>query len=51
MKALASLADVGTTVTVVDALPKMQGSVRPEARAGERDRETVGSPDAPRSVR
>jgi lipoprotein-anchoring transpeptidase ErfK/SrfK len=48
---LASLADVGTMVTVVDALPKMQGSVRPEVGAGKRDLDTVGSPDAPRSAR
>src|SRR6478735_388104 len=40
---LAALADVGTTVTIVDALPKMQASVRAGAGAGQRDRETVGS--------
>jgi lipoprotein-anchoring transpeptidase ErfK/SrfK len=43
---LASLADIGTTVTVVDALPKIQASVRAGTGAGQRDRETVGSPDA-----
>jgi len=44
---LASVADVGTTVTVVDALPKMQGGVRP----GKRANETLGSPNSSGSAR
>ncbi len=48
---LASLADVGTPVTVVGALPKKQGGDRTGKGAGERDWETVGSPDGSRSAR
>ena len=43
--------NVGTTVTVVEVLPKMQGGVWSEGSAGEPNDETVGSPDASRSAR
>ena len=46
---LASLTRVGTTVTVVNALPRKPANVRTGTGAGERG--TVGSPDAQRSVR